>query len=440
MSSESVEAVLAIVDRDGAVLCDMAGGDPALPRMRFDGRWPPMDSELTDRVRHEFGLTTVILEPLDFTTVVLLAAGGARPVCADGLAWHGHDAVRGQSPVLDGRAARSRPPASDWFRPGWFERAESYIDGEIKAAGRVRLGSSRQIKHWSMSAVLRTPTDRGDLYLKAVLPRLAREPEITRYLASLRVAPFATITAMSPGDRWWLAEDFGGVDGWAVPEERRRACLAQLVTVQKETIDRGDELIAAGCVPLTSASLADGVRSTLAREDIWRAPKLPKNLDRALTDEEADRLQALAPYLVECVERLDGAAIPATVVHRDFHPGNVVVRDGEILLHDWSFATVTNPLFDLASWLLDASEPDAAGYLDTCFAAWADTVSPGRMRSAWRVAKPLAAVVELMKLIELADLVGPDHDFNWLPMIYGWGRRLLNAATDPDLTVNGWRK
>ncbi|MFC5824170.1 hypothetical protein [Nonomuraea insulae] len=108
-------------------------------------------------------------------------------------------------------------------------------------------------------------------------------------------------------------------------------------------------------------------------------------------------------------------------------------------LHDWSFATVTNPLFDLASWLHDASEPDAATYLDAYFCAWADALAPERMRDAWRVAKPLAAVVEMMKLIELADIVGPDHDFNWLPMTYGWGRRLLNAATDPDLTINGWR-
>ncbi len=73
-------------------------------------------------------------------------------------------------------------------------------------------------------------------------------------------------------------------------------------------------------------------------------------------------------------------------MQRDFHPGNVVVRDDGILLRDWSFATVPQD----------------------------------RMRNAWRVAKPLAAVVELMKLIELADLVGPDHDFNWLPMTYGW--------------------
>ncbi|MDX3110314.1 aminoglycoside phosphotransferase family protein [Nonomuraea angiospora] len=432
--------MLVIVDQDGAVLCDVAGGNRTLPLMRFDVRWPPMDSELTDRVRRELGLTTVVLEPLDFTTVVLLAAGGARPVCADGFAWHGQDAVTGQSLVLDRRVVRSRPPASDWFRPGWFERAESYIDEEIKAAGRVRLGPSRQIKHWSMSAVLRTPTDCGDVYLKAVLPRLAREPDITRYLASLRIAPFATITAMSRDDRWWLAEDFGGVNGWAVSAEKRRACLTQLAMVQKETSGRVNELMDAGCVRLTPASLADGVRLTLARDDIWRAPKLPKNLHRALSGAEADRLEALTPYLVACAERLDEAAIPATIVHRDFHPGNVVVRYGEILLHDWSFATVTNPLFDLASWLLDASEADAASYLDAYFAAWSDTVAPEWMRGAWRLAKPLAAVVEMMKLIELADIVGPDHDFNWLPMTYGWARRLLNAATDPDLTVNGWRK
>ncbi|GAA1626244.1 hypothetical protein GCM10009733_023690 [Nonomuraea maheshkhaliensis] len=158
--------------------------------------------------------------------------------------------------------------------------------------------------------------------------------------------------------------------------------------MQKATIDRVDELIAVGCVPLTPAALADGVRSILARDDIWRAPALPKNLNRALSGEEADRLQALAPYLVECAERLDEAAVPATIVHRDFHPGNVVVRDNGILLRDWSFATVTTPLFDLASWLLDASEPDAADYLDACFAAWSGTVPQERMRNAWPSRSP----------------------------------------------------
>lgn len=44
------------------------------------------------------------------------------------------------------------PAVSGWFTAGWFERAESYIGREIKAAGLVRLGPSRQVKHWSMSA------------------------------------------------------------------------------------------------------------------------------------------------------------------------------------------------------------------------------------------------------------------------------------------------
>ncbi|MFC7582377.1 hypothetical protein ACFQYP_64495 [Nonomuraea antimicrobica] len=52
-SSTSVDAVLVFVDQDGPVLCDLSSDKPMLLRMRFDGRWPPMDSELTDRVRHE---------------------------------------------------------------------------------------------------------------------------------------------------------------------------------------------------------------------------------------------------------------------------------------------------------------------------------------------------------------------------------------------------
>ncbi|MEV5897333.1 hypothetical protein [Nonomuraea fuscirosea] len=55
------------------------------------------------------------------------------------------------------------------------------------------------------------------------------------------------------------------------------------------------------------------------------------------------------------------------------------------------------------------------------------------------MAKPLAAMVKLTKLIEPADLVGPDHGFDWLPMPYGSGRRLPHAATDPGPTSHGWR-
>jgi len=411
------------------VLVDNTG---ALPVLGFDQAWPPMDSALTDAAGHG----TVLLEPLDYTTAVLAVSlpadarsprvdggqasagrrGGpaddqfaapdedrsdptdGRNVPADGRGlptdgrWVAADVVRGQLDVVDAwldrrRQARPQP----WFRPAWFAETDAWLDGIAN-----RTGPSRQVKQWGISAVLRTPTTTGAVYTKAVLPELAREPAVTRYLAERAGPPFARIIAET-GLRW-VAEDFGGT--LPGPETVRR-----MAAIQQATIDSTLILTTLGC------------------------PQLDLVPDIVPAD--------LRPQLLNCAERLAAYDLPTTVLHRDLHPGNVVVRPDGVLVHDWSFASIGPPLLDLGSWLWDASDTDARLSIETFFDAWSAVVDPALMRKAWVDAKPLSAVAELAKFIGLTELVGPAGAFAFAPVVRGWERRLRRCLANADLPAWG---
>ncbi len=57
-------------------------------------------------------------------------------------------------------------------------------------------------------------------------------------------------------------------------------------------------------------------------------------------------------------------ALPATLLHGDVHPGNVLVRDGRATLIDWGSSRVGPAALDLAN-LVPAGSPDVAGYART---------------------------------------------------------------------------
>ena len=72
-------------------------------------------------------------------------------------------------------------------------------------------------------------------------------------------------------------------------------------------------------------------------------------LHRAWTG-RADELLALGPQ-DRRVEAPELAALPDTLVHGDFHPGNAFFDGDRAVIFDWSDACVAHPLFDLHLYL-----------------------------------------------------------------------------------------
>lgn len=396
-----------------------------------------MDQRLADGVRAATSLRTVLLEPLDFDSHVMLLLDAGAPA-PPGHRWVPRTALRGMGGAAERwieRTVDRRPP---WFRPDWYPRAVEYVDRALSSLGLGRVGPIEQVRHWSMSAVLRAKTTDGLVYLKAVAGPLRREPRVNQVLAQRWPNSVPSVLAHDPVDEWWLTADFG--HGENVPEQTRATSVRLLAQMQLTMVENTGELAAAGCQRQTLEDLAVDLRVLLARDDLWRAESQRRNLYRGLSDQERRRLAAAGPFLVECCERLAAEELPLTLVHGDFHAGNAIWRQPGVVLTDWSFALVGVPLFDLAAWLHDTSEANGRAALAYYWDVWGRLIDPGRLHRAWLAAKPLGGVMEVGKFVAMADAVGPDYDFNWLPMAYSWVRRLLNAVDDPDASTVGWRK
>jgi hypothetical protein len=72
-------------------------------------------------------------------------------------------------------------------------------------------------------------------------------------------------------------------------------------------------------------------------------------------------------------------------------------------------------VLDLATWYHD----DAPA-----------SVAAARHRGArWPAGRAVSALYELTKFVELIDLVGPAYAYNFLPVVYGWARKLVADCT-----------
>ncbi|MFI7606363.1 phosphotransferase [Micromonospora sp. NPDC049366] len=405
-----------IVD-GGRVLGRRGDGAVALPRLRLTEPWPPPSSQLPAAVATETGLRVALLAPLDSTLFTAEPVDG-HP--AGGYAWH-DVAAFGAGPV---RAWRHRPePAGgpDWYRPGWFAAACAWLDETLAERGAGRTGPVAQIRHWTTSTVLRAPTTDGAVFLKASLPVLADEPRVIAELARSWPRAVPEVLADSPRRGWWLSADFGAQP----PARDGGAALRMLARMQTATVDRTDPLRAAGVPRLTLDDLAARAPAVTRRAELWGA-------------RGGANLTGVAMWLQDRCAELDEFDLPLTLVHGDLHPGNVADRPDGPLLFDWSFARVSHPLLDLGGWLHAVSEAQARRHVDAYLDGWRQVAAPAELREAWRVAKPVAALAELVKFADLIDATGAGYEFDYLPMAGVWARRVLDAVAGRDEHLTGW--
>lgn len=157
-------------------------------------------------------------------------------------------------------------------------------------------------------------------------------------------APFATGPLPGSADGWILMGE--------LPRRRQRAfwrhadalaCVREIARLHAQHLGRAPDALPR---PLTSdlarylAHVPDGI--TALRERMARRPAL-----RWLVSErELARAVELAADPAPLVRAL--AASPETVIHRDFHPGNVAVpRRGRPIVFDWEDVAAGPPVFDL---------------------------------------------------------------------------------------------
>lgn len=302
---------------------------------------------------------------------------------------------------------------AEWRRPGWEQHAVARVDSQLKRHGLVRIGPPVRVRLWSISAVLRLPTDRGFVWYKAVPRLFAHEGRVTSWLGEITPEVVPKVLAHNVG--WMLTTDMacGSAPAKGHP-------LDAIVRVQHATIGRSAAILALGCPDRRPVTALAAMMALAKRADL---------LDRG----QADKLASRLPVLKALVSRVMTLRIPATLVHGDVNGDNSQWTDTGWMHIDWTDACLAHPFVELAQPLLDASDEQRCT-IETAFcAAWAGLAPPEHIQSALAAAPAIGAAHQAGTYLSIINDVGPADDHP--EMLRLWTGRLI-AALSQSLTSN----
>ena len=237
-------------------------------------------------------------------------------------------------------------PTLIWVQPAWLEQAIAWIDARLAERELDRAGEIEQphVRWWS--TVLRVPTAEGNLWFKANAPPHAFEARLLPILERARPGHVPELVATDPERGWLLMRDGGERLRELVRTTRDlvhwQTLLPEYAELQLAVAPHADELLAAGVPDERLALLPAHVAALLDDREACMVGR-----ENGVTEDEYERLRALAPDFAERCARLAAYGIPETIQHDDLHDGNVFVRDGRYLFFDWGDSCVSHPFQSL---------------------------------------------------------------------------------------------
>lgn len=367
---------------DGRVLVDASGSLPELPAIAPGGdrslaatlAQVGAEIPIAPTVRLDDGRRVELVGMRDRTPAGDLAAADALtdPALAAAVA-------RAVTELDPSHAPAGRP---DWFRPGWFDLIEAWIDAALGPTGRRRTGPVEPFRLWSVSAVVRVPTDDGTLWCKAPCAHFRAEARIHTAVARLLPGLVPALVATEPHEGWLLMEPMTGA---AEHEQAPGAALqaaARWAEAQLSSIDHVASLERAGLERRGAAATVGAFQRLLSDSAELQL----------LSEESLTAARAAAPRALELVRELWDAGIPDTLSHGDLHLGNIAWDGSTLTIFDWTDGCITHPFLD-ASHLIRFDDPAGGGAV---LAAYAEP---------WRAAFPGVDIDRMLALAPLADLV-----------------------------------
>lgn len=308
-----------------------------------------------------------------------------------------------------------RPP---WERTGWYGHAVAWAKRELTQLQRPPTGQVEQVKHWNISSILRIETTQGDAWLKAVPQFFAHEGALIQLLAPGLPSQFPNVLAAEPSEGWLLMDSIPGEKLSVTANEAAMAeALRVLARLQQVWAARVRELFAVGCPDRRLRTLDGALEELLARADVRDG----------LSSDEVARLTAFASQVPDRREALADCGVPETLVHGDFHAGNVAVLDGGVLLYDWTDGCVAHPFVDLATFIrpgvdLRTQAKLVEAYLDV----WSNHIPRTKLETALTLAGPIACLHHALSLQRIVD--GVETPGAFAGSVQDWLRRLLAAT------------
>ncbi len=384
--SDGREVTLVLQTGDGSIVGALAPFSVALP-------WWSEAAEVVDAARRERGA--------DITVLRLLHAQadpenqwkmGGTAVYAAEL----HGAVPPDLRATDRRTAATalddHPLRLPWARPGGPARELEWAERALADCGREVAGRPQQMRSWNLSSIWSIPTTIGTAWLKSVPPFFAHEGRIIEWLADSSLPPL-----LAWADGRVLMDDIAGDDQYDAELPTLVRAVDILVAIQHRVRDRADELLALG--------LPD-----------WRWPALRRRIedvfDRHRHELDSDHVRVLDALLAGFDDRcaaIDACGLPMTLVHGDFHPGNLRGDDAHLVLLDWGDCGVGHPLLDVPA-MLRTLDADRAGPLMSAWAGeWLERGPGSDPRRAAALIEPVAALRQAVVYRGFLDQIEPSE-------------------------------
>ncbi len=369
---------MVLCTRDGTLM-------GALPRFSVPTPWWQEVGEVVAGCRGRHGLDVVVLRLL--TAPVERTSGGEVAYLAE---------VTGGEPrgllPWSGDPAADHPLRQAYARPGGPARDVAWAVEALVATGRSLSGPPQQVKTWNLSSIWRLPTSTGDTWLKSVPPFFAHEGTLMSRLEAVSVPQ---PIAVEPGRV--LLPGVEGVDHFGATGEPLLAMVEELIALQVAHLGRTEELFELGLPDRRLPAIAPRLAAVVEEQSA------------ALTTEERRRLAVLLQTLDTRARDLAACGIPDTLVHGDFHPGNVRGRPGRYAILDWSDSAVGHPLTDELAFFRSLGEGDRERVRAAWSASWRRVVPGCEPERAAELLQPVMPLVAAMVYADFCAQIEPDE-------------------------------
>ena len=280
---------------------------------------------------------------------------------------------------------------SPWARLEGIRELLNWAPGTPGAAGRRVTGPAVQRKTWNLAALFRLPTGQGPVWLKTTPRFAAGEASVIAALA--RTDPALVPSVTGAGQRRVLLGHLPGEDCWDASPQIITSAVQRLAAAQA---------VLAG----QPASLPPGLPG---RRTAVTAGQIRALLDGQAASELSAGEVAAARGLLSRFALPDQCALPGTIVHGDFHPGNWRSDGGPPVIVDFADAHFGNPVLDglrACDFLPRAKRPAAAR---AWINAWASYIPGSEAARALRIAQPLAHLTYAVRYQEFLDGIEPSE-------------------------------
>jgi hypothetical protein len=299
-----------------------------------------------------------------------------------------------------------------WASEAWRRSATEWVDARLAEAGSERTGEAEQPHLRPWATVLRIPTARGPVWLKAAGRDTAFEAPLYELLLS--VVPDRVLVPLAvDADRAWILLPDGGpplgaqLKGAALMDALERI-LPVYGVLQRELAPHVGEILAAGVPDMRPAVMPARFDEALDAMRAYAGRTGPAS-DR----EAVARVAAVREPFTRWCEALAAAPAPLSLDHNDLHPGNILSGGGHTRFYDWGDSVVAHPFasmlvaLGMTQRLVD--EPDVEPLRDAYLEAFSDLAPHADLVATLELACRVGKVARALTWHRAIGAGGPDE-------------------------------